>query len=114
MDHFRLNKLKEVDIDALITAAGGRRAVDDHSTEKSLNADYLLDEAVIELKLFEEEGLEKQTRQRKIGKLFSKNQSGRPVVVIDPDLLGKQEQRQYYNALEGPMQDSGQKGSEAT
>jgi len=59
MDHFRLNKLKEVDINVLIDAVGGRRAVDDHSTEGSLNADYLLDEAVIELKLFEEEGLER-------------------------------------------------------
>jgi len=103
MEHFRLNKLNEDDIDMVVAAAGGCRAVPDHSIEKRLNADYLLGDAVLELKLFEEEGLEKQTRREKLARLFKANQPGRPVVVLDPMLLGESERRSYYNILEGPI-----------
>jgi len=36
MDQFQLNKFKEADIDAVITAAGGRGVVFDHSITKEL------------------------------------------------------------------------------
>jgi hypothetical protein len=56
MEPFRLNRLSETDIDSTIECAGGRRAVPDHSREADQNADYDFLDAVVELKLFEEEG----------------------------------------------------------
>jgi hypothetical protein len=103
MDHFRLNKLKEEDVDSLISACGGSRVVVTQSGSPSPSADYLLQNAVIELKLLEEEGLQKESRQKKLSDLFRKNFPDRPVIVLDPDLLPNHDRQRYYNILEGPI-----------
>ena len=102
-NYFRLNRLTEEDIDQIVFNAGGKRAVSDHCLETELNADYLLDDAIVELKLIEEEGLEKETRRRKVADIFGKTQVDRPVVVIDPNLLCKKDLQKYQNAMEGPI-----------
>ena len=66
-------------------------------------ADYELNEALIELKLVEEEGFDKEERQVKLANLFKENQPGRPVVVINPRLLDAAGQREYYNIVSGPI-----------
>ncbi len=66
MDYMRIYKLIEDDFDRIIESAGGKRLSEDDSREKSANVDYILDDAIIELKFVEEEGLEKQERQQKL------------------------------------------------
>ncbi|MFK7779519.1 MAG: hypothetical protein QM501_15560 [Gimesia sp.] len=103
MDVFRLNHLREEDVDQIVLNAGGKRAVPDHCVETEMNADYLFDDAIIELKLIEEEGLEKETRRVKVADIFRKIQEDRPVVILDPNLLDKKSLQKYQNAMEGPI-----------
>jgi len=103
MDYMRIYKLTEDDFDGIIDAAGGKRLNNDDSRESQLNADYLLDDGVIELKFVEEEGLKKQERQRKLAVLFKKQFPSKPVVVLDPELLGDEGRRDYYKAMLTPV-----------
>ena len=50
MEYIRIKAVTEADFDQVITSAGGSRIIADGS------ADYLLNEAIIELKLVSEEG----------------------------------------------------------
>lgn len=72
MEQFRIRPLSEADIDAVIEAAGGVRAHADADRRHSPGADYLLGEAVIELKALDDEGLVKPERQAKLATLFRK------------------------------------------
>lgn len=103
MDYMRIYKLIEDDFDRIIESAGGKRLSVDGSREKPRNADYILDDAIIELKFVEEEGLEKQERQRKLADIFKKQFPGKPVVVLDPKLLGEKGRRDYYKAMLTPI-----------
>lgn len=58
METIRIRSLTESDVDLVITAAGGERA---HAQNRP-GADYRLNEAVIELKMLDEEGLFKPIR----------------------------------------------------
>lgn len=58
---------------------------------------------MIELKILEDEGLEKRERQRRLADLFVALDPGRPVVVLDRGLLDAAGQRLYDRALEGPI-----------
>ena len=91
MNYMRIYRLTENNFDKIIEAAGGNRFIIDNNPEKQPNADYLLEDAIVELKFVEEEGLEKQERQQKIAALFSKCFPQKPVVVLDPKLLGETE-----------------------
>jgi hypothetical protein len=97
MDYMQIRTVSEADFDAVINDAGGARLATDGS------ADYLLNEAVIELKLVNEEGFDKPTRQAKIAKLFRENQSTAPIVIVNPNLLDEAGLRTYYNIVEGPI-----------
>jgi hypothetical protein len=103
MDYFRIYKLTEKDFDGIIKASGGKRLHNNESGQENLNADYLFDDAIIELKFVEEEGLEKQERQQKIATLFNKCFPHKPVVVLDPKLLGETERREYYKIMYTPI-----------
>lgn len=105
MDYMRLYKLTEDDFDRIIESAGGKRLSLDNSREKTRNVDYILDDAIIELKFVEEEGLEKQERQKKLAAIFKKQFSNRPVIVLDPKLLGEKERRDYYKAMSTPIKE---------
>ena len=97
MEYFRIKQITESDFDSVIAEAGGARIASENS------ADYLLDEAVVELKLVEEEGFQKETRQRKIAELFGKLQPQSPVVVVNPKALDEAGARLYYNIVSGPI-----------
>ena len=97
MNFIRIRSLTEADFDLVIKEAGGTRL----TTEGS--ADYVLNEAVVELKLVNEEGFDKPTRQKKIADLFRLQSPRAPVVVVDPDCLDEAGLRAYYNIVEGPI-----------
>jgi len=101
-DFIKINRLTEIDFTEIFEKAGGTRFSEDDSKEEVLNADYVIDNAIVELKLVEEEGFEKIARQQKLSSLFVKYDSS-PVVIIDPNKLSNQDQRKYFNILEGPI-----------
>lgn len=97
MDYLRIKTISEAEFDTVVESAGGSRIRADGS------ADYLWRDAVVELKLVLEEGLEKDVRQNKIASLFQEQQSPRPVVVVDPQLLDEKRLLAYYNIVSGPI-----------
>lgn len=109
-DFVRINRLTENDFTEMFEAAGGARFSHDDSKQQILNADYVIDNVIVELKLVEEEGFEKEARQNKLSNLFVKYDDS-PVVVIDPNLLSDEDQKKYYNILEGPIKTHVKKAS---
>lgn len=97
MDYMRIKKISEVEFDTVVEAAGGSRIRADSS------ADYQWKDAVVELKLVLEEGLKKASRQNKIANLFQETQPGKPVIVVDPQLLDEKRLMAYYNIVSGPI-----------
>jgi hypothetical protein len=93
----KIREVTEADFDTVIADAGGERILDIG------NADYVLGDAVLELKLVAEEGFDKISRQRKLAALFRKKQSIAPVVIIDPHQLEANEARAYHNIVAGPI-----------
>ena len=61
MEYLSFSLLTETDFDEVIMNAGGRRYTDD-LTIQELNCDYILDDAVIELKIIEEEPINKKVK----------------------------------------------------
>jgi hypothetical protein len=97
MDYLRIKKISETEFDTIVETAGGSRIKADGS------ADYEWKDAVVELKLVLEEGLEKASRQNKLANLFREQQHGRPVIVVDPQLLDEKSLMVYYNIVSGPI-----------
>ena len=109
-DFVTINRLTENDFTGIISEAGGARYSDDDSREQTLNADYVIGDSIVELKLIEEEGIEKNTRQLKLSRLFSKYNDA-SVVVLDPALLSEKDRRHYFNIMEGPIKTQIKKAS---
>src|SRR5438270_6248296 len=101
MESFFIRPLSEANVDTMIAAAGGMRAHPDSDRRRLVNADYLLDDAVIELKALDDEGLAKPERQAKLATLFRGEADDRPVIVLDPSILSKSGCREYNRILEG-------------
>jgi hypothetical protein len=112
METIRIRPLTEPDFDEIITAAGGKRAHLDTDRRDRQGADYQLNEAVIELKMLDEEGLYKPTRQAKLATLFRNDESVRPVIVLDRDRLSAAAQQEYDRILEGPIKTVVQKAKQ--
>ena len=110
MEIFELLKIIEDDITGIIVSAGGEQIPTREKEEKN-TADYSLNESIIELKLIEEEGLDKETRKNKIKDLFEENQKGKPSVIIDKRLLSEAELNKYHRILEGPIKTAIKKAS---
>lgn len=109
-DFAKINRLTESDFTGIFKAAGGSRVSNNDSKENIPNADYVINNVIVELKLVEEEGFDKTTRQQKLSKLFGKYDKS-PVVVIDPGLLSYEDRRKYFNILEGPIKTHVKKAS---
>lgn len=110
LDFVRIDRLTENNFTEVIENAGGKRFSNDDSREEQLNADYMLENAIVELKLVEEEGLEKKTRQSKLSDLFI-NYKTSPVIVLDPQILSEEDRKKYFNILEGPIKTHVKKAS---
>ena len=104
MNYIQINRIVETDFDAIVEVAGGEKIDPNVYGQKGNVADYRLNEAIIELKLVREEGLTKITRRGKVAEIFRKFQPDRPVVVLDPKILSKEETQKYYNLMEQPIQ----------
>jgi hypothetical protein len=105
MEHMRIKRVSEADFDAVIKEAGGSRI------DKPDSADYVLNEALIELKLAMKEGFEVRTRQQRLVDIFQRQQPKRPVVVIRPNSLDESGRRDYYNAVAGPIEGAVEKAA---
>lgn len=100
----RIRRLSEDrDIDFVIARAGGRRAHEDSDRKDTRNSDYILGRSIIELKLLDDERLEKPEAQAKIGSLFGALQPERPVVVIDPTVIKQNDRYTYATIMQGPI-----------
>ncbi len=100
----RIRPLSErQDIDFVISKAGGRRAHEDSESKTTKNADYVLGQSIIELKLLDDERFEKPEAQEKIGTLFGALQPDRPVVVIDPRTIEQGDRFKYEKIMQSPI-----------
>lgn len=106
LDTTRIRPITEVAFDSIIKAAGGIRAHPDHDRRQDRGADYVLGNAVLELKILEDEGLAKQGRQQKLAALFCALDPDRPVHVLDRGSLDEAGQRTYDRAIEGPIKNA--------
>lgn len=98
-----IRPISESDIDEIVKAAGGIRAHEDAHRRAKKGADYRLKDAVIELKILEEDGLLKPERRAKLAELFKQVTPDRPVIVLDKNKLPGSLQRYYNRILEGPI-----------
>jgi len=100
---FRIRRLSEAEIETVVIRAGGKRAHPDADRRNLRGADFVLGSSVIELKILEDEGLDKPERQQKVANLFRERYPARPTVVLDRGLLDAQGQRSYDRIFEGPV-----------
>jgi len=65
MEYLLFSQLTEADFDEIVLSVGGRRYTEDPKI-KDLNCDYILEDAVIELKIIEEEPIEKKPNKKNL------------------------------------------------
>jgi len=106
MEYIHFSKLTEDDFDDIILNAGGKRYTDDPKI-KVKNCDYILDDVVIELKIIEEEPIEKKSKQEKLAKLFSQISEAKTIVLNPTEDL----EHEYYKILVSPIQSQLKKAS---
>ncbi len=107
MEYLLFSQLTETDFDEIVLSAGGKRFNEDPNIQH-LNCDYILDDAVIELKIVEEEPIEKTTKQEKLARLFRSNTKTVILNPLDLDHIGK---RKYYKELATPIKGQLKKAS---
>lgn len=111
LEPIKLHRISEDDFDGIVANAGGKKVDDGTGEQGEKSADYLLNDVVIELKIVEEEGLEKPERQEKVARLFREQFSDYPVVVIDPYIVSTDTRNKLFRFLEGPMKSLVKKAS---
>jgi len=104
MEDLHFSSLAENDFDEIIFNAGGGRYTNDTKIQE-LNCDYVLDETVIELKIIEEEPIDKKEKQKKFIELFPSNAD---TVILYPN---DEQKYKYYSILESPIQKALKKAS---
>jgi len=107
MEYLLFSQLTETDFDEIVLSVGGRRYTEDPNIQ-DLNCDYIFDDAVIELKIIEEEPIEKKTKQEKLANLFS---SDTKTVILNPLDLDHHGKRKYYQELATPIKGQLKKAS---
>lgn len=105
-------RITETFIDKAVEKIGGRRMNDCEKSEGVQNADYILPGAVAELKIIEEEGLEKESRQNKIKKLLSDRYVLPREVEIDIRTIPEEIKPEYRQILGGPIQTAVKKAAD--
>ncbi len=101
---FPIPRITENFIDKAIEKIGGRRLNENEKSEGIQNADYILPGAVAELKIIEEEGLEKKSRQHKIKKILSDRYLLPKEVEIDIRTIPDEIKPEFRQILGGPIQ----------
>jgi hypothetical protein len=91
-------------LDKIVFAAGGRRLTDEErDNNEAENADYILDEFVIEAKDIQEERLSKQECHDKIAEIFWPYFEEDAVIPIKPSVLSEADRRRYVEILARPI-----------
>ena len=101
---FPIPRITESFIDKAVEKIGGRRLNDAEKSEGIQNADYILPGAVAELKIIEEEGLKKESRQNKIKKFLSDQYLLPKEVGIDIRTIPDEIKPEFRQILGGPIQ----------
>jgi hypothetical protein len=105
---FPIPRITESFVDGVVHDLGWRRYLDAHlPRDGRLNADYLAHGSIIELKIIEEEGLDKKERQEKLAKLFSLSQPHSSAIDITfeniPASIGREAQRIISMPIQGAV-----------
>ena len=109
---FPIPRITESFVDSVARDLGWQRYLDVHTPLKGrLNADYLADGAIIELKILEEEGLEKAERQRKLAKLLSVSELNATEVDIDFENIPASIKQEVQKIVSMPIQSAVKKAS---
>jgi hypothetical protein len=107
VEYLNFSLLTETDFDEVVLNVGGRRYTDDPDI-RELNCDYILEDTVIELKIIEEEPIEKTSKQEKLAVLF---RSDIKTVILNPLDLDYYGKRKYYQELASPIKGQLKKAS---
>jgi hypothetical protein len=98
-------RIGEAFMDQVIDGAGGRRLTKSEADEeKGRNADYCFQDAVIELKDLQEEGLLVTTRQERLSRLLRPIASGAEYASLSPANLSETQWLEYIDILGRPIQ----------
>ena len=101
---FPIPRITESFIDKAVEKIGGRRLNEGETVEGFQNADYILPGAVAELKILEEEGLEKGSRQKKIERFLSERYLLPTEVEINIRTIPEEIKPEFRQILGGPIQ----------
>lgn len=92
-------------VDDLIIRAGGRRLTnEERANDEEENADYILDDYVLEAKDIQEEPLSKQECHHKIAEIFWPYFEEAAVIPIDPEALSRADEIRYIEILARPIE----------
>ena len=110
MEYLNFSKLAENDFDKIIYDAGGIRYTDKFEVKDSeLNCDYILDNAVIELKIIDENPTDeiknKEEKLNKLAELFGRETK---TLILEPNDNNSYE---YYKILATPFKSNLKKAS---
>ncbi len=109
---FPIPRITESFVDSVAHDLGWQRYLDVRTPLKGrLNADYLAEGAIIELKILEEEGLEKAERQRKLAKLLSVRGSNGKEVDISFESIPASVKQEVQKIISMPIQSAVKKAS---
>ena len=109
---FPIPKITESFIDGVIQSMGWHRYTDKYPViEGQENADYLSQNDVLELKIFEEEGILKSNRKTKIAALFKKLSTSSNQVNIDIENIPDEIRNEFENLITQPFQTAIKKAS---
>jgi len=104
MEFMRILKLTEESLASALESVGVERFSEDDSRELNLNADFIINDTLIELKLVDEEGLDKKERRVKLANLFNSYKHHKAdVCVLDPDVLTEHDFNNYKNIMRSPI-----------
>jgi hypothetical protein len=102
---FPIPRITESFVDGVAHDLGWRRYLDAYvPRDGRLNADYLAKGAIIELKIMEEEGLDKKERQEKLAKLYSLSQPTSSDIDIAFENIPASISREVQKIISMPIQ----------
>lgn len=109
---FPIPRITESFVDSIAQELSWRRYLNAHIPDEGrLNADYLANNAIIELKIIEEEGLDKESRQAKLAKLFSEAHPNSSQIDLTFESIPASIKREVQTVVSMPIQSAVKKAS---
>lgn len=102
----------ETSIDRMVFHAGGRRlTAEERANDEAENADYMIEEFVIEGKDLQEERLAKEQCHEKIAEIFWPYFEEAAVIPLDPSVLSPADWQRFVDILARPIESAVKKAS---